>query len=160
MTPQRGERGDAGNAMVEFVFLGVLLFIPLVYVVVAVFDVQRAGYAASTAVREAGRAYVTAESTGLAEDRAEQAARLAFSDQGMDLAPGELRVSCSADPCLTPGAVVTVTVATQVPLPLIPTFGGRDAASVAVSARHDEVVDAFRSDKRSDAGPDADTGLP
>ena len=47
-------RSDTGNAMVEFTFLGVLLFVPLVYLVLAVLDVQRASYGASAAVREAG----------------------------------------------------------------------------------------------------------
>jgi hypothetical protein len=130
--------------MVEFTFLGVLLFVPLVYVVLAVFDVQRASYGASTAVREAGRAYVGADSVAEAEARAEAAARLAMADQGLELAPGELTVSCSADPCLTPGAVVTVELHTSVPLPWVPVLGDRPAASVSVDARHDAVVDAFR----------------
>ncbi len=137
--------GDAGNAMVEFTFLGVLLFVPLVYLVVAVFDVQRAGYASSTAVREAGRAFVRAESLGEAEARAREAARIALADQGLQLQPGQLDVTCSADPCLTPGAVVTVTLSLDVALPWAPVLGDRPAASVAVSARHDAVVDAFRS---------------
>ena len=135
---------DTGNAMVEFTFLGVLLFVPLVYVIVAVFDVQRAAYGASTAVREAGRAYVGASSTAEAEQRAEDAARIALADQGLELAPGELRISCSADPCLTPGAVVTVTLDTEVALPWVPVLSGRPTAAISVDARHDAVVDAFR----------------
>ncbi len=137
-------RSDTGNAMVEFTFLGVLLFVPLVYLVLAVLDVQRASYGASAAVREAGRAYVGASSTAEAELRAEAAARLALADQGLALAPGDLRVSCASDPCLTPGGVVTVTLETRVALPWVPVLGDRPAASVAVSARHDAVVDAFR----------------
>lgn len=137
-------RGDAGNAMVEFTFLGVLLFVPLVYVVLAVFDVQRASYGASEAVREAGRAYVSGTSTADAEQRAEDAARVALADQGLELGQGQLTVTCSADPCLTPGATVTVRVELQVALPWVPVLGDRPAAAVAVSARHDAVVDAFR----------------
>ena len=135
---------DTGNAMVEFTFLGVLLFVPLVYVIVAVFDVQRASFGASTAVREAGRAYVGASSTVEAEQRAEEAARIALRDQGLELEPGELRITCSADPCLTPGAVVTVTLDSQVALPWVPSLGGRPTAAISVDARHDAVVDAFR----------------
>lgn len=135
---------DDGNAMIEFTFLGVLLFVPLVYVVLAVFDVQRASYGASAAVREAGRAYVRADDTAQAERRAEEAARIALADQGLELRPGDLTVTCSADPCLTPGAVVTVRLATSVALPWVPVLGDRPVASVAVTARHDAVVDAFR----------------
>ncbi len=136
---------DSGNAMVEFTFLAVLLFVPLVYIVVGVFDVQRAAYGASTAAREAGRAYVGAATTAEAEERAEAAARIALADQGLELVPGELQIICSADPCLTPGAVVTVTFGTRVPLPWVPVLGDRPTAAVAVSARHDAVVDAFRA---------------
>lgn len=135
---------DSGNAMVEFTFLAVLLFVPLVYVILAVFDVQRAAYGASAAVREAGRAYVGASTTAEAEQRAEDAARVALADQGLELAPGQLRITCSADPCLTPGAVVTVTLDADVALPWVPVLGDRPAAAVAVTARHDAVVDAFR----------------
>ncbi len=131
--------------MVEFTFLGVALFVPLVYLVLAVFDVQRASYASTTAVREAGRAYVGAASTAEGEARALEAARIALADQGMELVVDQLRVSCSREPCLTPGGQVTVTYQARVPLPFLPTFGDRPAASVAVQARHDAVVDAFRS---------------
>ena len=145
---KRFRHDDAGNAMIEFTFLGVLLFVPLVYVVVAVLDVQRAAYGTSTAVREAGRAYVTAASAAEGEQRAEAAARIALADQGIELAPGELQISCSADPCLTPGAVVTVRIGTQVALPWVPVLGDRPAAAVSVDARHDAVVDAFRRSGR------------
>ncbi len=95
-------------------------------------------------MREAGRAYVTAASAGEGEQRAEAAARIALADQGIELAPGELQISCSADPCLTPGAVVTIRINTQVALPWVPVLSERPTAAVSVSARHDAVVDAFR----------------
>lgn len=50
------EIGDAGNAVIEFVFVAVLILIPLVYFVVAVASVQRSSVAVTHAAREAGRA--------------------------------------------------------------------------------------------------------
>ena len=53
---------DEGNAIVEFVVLAMLLMLPLVYVLLAVFRVQTASYALSSAALEAGRVFATAPS--------------------------------------------------------------------------------------------------
>ncbi|MEI2819397.1 MAG: hypothetical protein V9E81_03940 [Marmoricola sp.] len=112
-------RDDSGTAIVEFVWLAVLLLIPLVYVVLGVFEVQRAAYAASTAARSAGRAFVTSPSEAAARPRAQSAARLAFEDQGLAGAPLGLEVTCSPSPtnCLAPGSVVSIEVRSSVALP-------------------------------------------
>ncbi|MFI5955247.1 hypothetical protein [Cryptosporangium sp. NPDC051539] len=52
----RRPRGDDGSAIIEFVWGGVLLLVPLLYVVLAVFEVQRNAFAVTEAAREAGRA--------------------------------------------------------------------------------------------------------
>jgi Flp pilus assembly protein TadG len=65
---------DRGNAIVEFVFLAVLLMVPLVYVLLTVFKVQAAAYAVSSAAREAGRVYATSTDLESADDRAFAAA--------------------------------------------------------------------------------------
>jgi Flp pilus assembly protein TadG len=135
---------DAGSALIEFAFLGVLLFVPLVYLVLSVFAVQRAAYGATAAAREAGRAWATAGDDAEGRQRAYAAAALALGDQGLALRPSELTVDCPTTPCLSPGATLTVRVDTRVPLPLVPDLLGGDLASVAVSARHDAVVDAYR----------------
>ena len=49
---------ERGSAIVEFHFLGILLLVPLVYIMLAVLDVQRTAYAVTQAAREAGRLYV------------------------------------------------------------------------------------------------------
>ena len=51
--------GEQGSALVEFVFLAVLMMVPLIYLVMVLARLQAGSYAASAAVREAGRAYVT-----------------------------------------------------------------------------------------------------
>ena len=75
--------GDAGNALIEFVFIAVLILIPLVYFVVAIASVQRSTVAVTHAAREAGRAFATADSTDQGVQRAEVAVRLALADQGL-----------------------------------------------------------------------------
>ena len=50
-------RSERGSAIVEFQFLGILLLVPLVYILLAVLDVQRTSYGVTQAAREAGRIY-------------------------------------------------------------------------------------------------------
>ena len=46
-------RDEQGTAVIEFVWLAILLLVPLLYVVLTVFETQRAAYAASAAARSA-----------------------------------------------------------------------------------------------------------
>jgi hypothetical protein len=133
---------------VEFVFLAVLLMVPLVYVLLTVFRVQGASYAVSGAAREAGRVFVASADESGAADRARTAAAIALADNGIRLQDAALSIVCSADPCLTPGARVEVALAYDVGLPLVPRVLGRAPASVQVSSSHLQVVDRFRAGAR------------
>ena len=135
-------RGDEGNALVEFTYLAVLLMVPLVYVLLTVFQVQRAAFGVTEAARSAGRAYATADSAVQARLRAQEAADLAMRDQipGYDAAD----VSFPAGQVLVPGGTVTVTVRHDVTLPLIGGLFGRVEPTIPVRATHVEVVDAYR----------------
>ena len=142
-------RDERGSAVVEFSWLAILLMVPLVYVMLAVFDVQRASYGATAATRAAGRAFIIVPD-GMSEDdaraRAFEAARLAMKDQGIDLSPGQLTISC--DPaCLEPGSTVTVTLDTEVRLPLIPDALGGEPPAIHVSASHTEPYGDYREAK-------------
>ena len=136
-------RGDEGAAMVEFVLLAVTLAVPLCYLLLAIFDVQRAAYGASAATREAARVFIRAPSTSVGEQRAETAAALTLADHGIDMDPADLSISCSASPCLTPGATVQVSYRTHVRLPFLPAIGGTEVVSVPVFASHRQVVDEY-----------------
>lgn len=112
-------RDEGVTAVVEFVWLAILLLIPLIYLVLCLARIQAGSYAVTQAAREAGRAFVTAEDDGRAAARAQAAAEIAFVDQGFG-GIGHLDVSCSATPCLSPGEAVTTRAAVSVPLPLLP----------------------------------------
>ena len=135
-------RGDDGNALVEFTYLAVLLMIPLVYVLLTVFQVQRASFAVTEAARQAGRAYATADTTAAGVARAETAATLALGDQGLRL-DGPPEITSTAG--VAPDSQVTTTVQHRVVLPL---FGGLFAGAVPpnipVRATHVEHVDRFK----------------
>ncbi|CAA9320325.1 MAG: hypothetical protein AVDCRST_MAG29-490 [uncultured Nocardioidaceae bacterium] len=144
MTWRPRQRSEAGTALVEFTWLALLLLLPVVYVLLAVFDAQRASYGVSAASRSAGRAFVLAPDQGTAHQRAVAAARVALADQGVDL--GTVTITCSPVPeqCLFPGAVVTVTVEVQQPLPLAPDLLGGSAPTLRVASTHSEPYGTFR----------------
>ena len=145
---RRGEP-EAGNAIVEFVYLAVLLMVPLVYLLITVFRVQSASYAVSSAAREAGRVYVTSETVDDARSRALAAAGHVMADSNLPLRPDQLDITCSSTPCLQPGSRVNVVLTTSVALPLVPRlFTDRAPASVQVTSRHLEVVDRYRAAAR------------
>lgn len=141
----RGCRSEDGTAIVEFVWLAILLLVPLLYVVLAAFDVQRAAYAASAAARSAGRAFVTAPDQASGYARAEAAVRLAYADQHLDRAP-RVTITCRPRPhdCLTPGSVVRAQVASSVDLPLVPAALGDDTPRIGVDSDHREPYGTFR----------------
>ena len=137
----RRPAGDGGNAVVEFSVLAVLLMVPLVSVLLSVFEVQRASFGVTEAARQAGRAYATADDPAQGRARATAAAGLAMRDQGLD-----------CDGCLTgltgslePDAQVTARVEHFVRLPLLGEVLGGDRGGIPVDATHVEVVDRFRS---------------
>lgn len=143
-----GRRGvcgseDDGSAVTEFIVIVALLLIPLAYALMSVMQVQAASAATTHAVREAGRAFVTADSEAQGREDARAAAGIAFADQGFDLPRDAMRIDCEPRPCLTPGGAVTVTVDWSVPLPWVPTAIG-ERVSLPITARHEVPVDAYR----------------
>jgi hypothetical protein len=135
-------RSDRGSAIVEFHFLGILLLVPLVYILLAVLDVQRTSYGVTQAAREAGRIYVA---TG-DETAARLAAQVALEDQGVEVSGVDIRFECSISPCHQPGAEVAVIVGSVVRLPFVPDVLAEAVnAQIPVGATHVSVVDRYRA---------------
>lgn len=134
---------DEGRAIVEFIFLGLLLLVPLVYLVLTAARLQAAAFSASLAGREAGRAFVTGTHDADAHARAHAAAGLAFADFAFSDG-ATLGLSCDGSPCLRPEGTLTATARIEVELPLIPDFiASRVPSSVAISSTHVSTVDRF-----------------
>jgi Flp pilus assembly protein TadG len=137
-------RREHGTATVEFVWMTILLLVPFVYILVAVFDTQRASYAVSAASRSAARAYLQAEDVAAGEQRARTAARVALDDQDVR---AHVAITCqpSAADCLQPGSSVRVVVRTVQPLPLTPSVLGDQLGGIAVDSTHTEPFGTFRA---------------
>ena len=135
--------GDEGRAILEFIFLGILLLLPLTYLVLTAARLQSASFSASLAGREAGRAFVTAPSDEQGYARARAAASLAFGDFSFEEGAA-VSVTCDGSPCLRPDSSVTSTASIVVQLPLVPSFiASHVPASVTISSTHVASVDRF-----------------
>ena len=68
---RRGGDDERGSAVLEFLVVGVLLTLPVFYLVITLARLQAGAYAVSGAAREAGRMYVTATDDGAGSQRAQ-----------------------------------------------------------------------------------------
>lgn len=138
----RWQRED-GNALVEFVVLAVALLIPSLYLVLTLGSVQSAVFAADVIARDTARIHATETDPGRAEVRAREHARMILEDFGLS-GDEVAQISCTHDPCATPGGTVTAEVRLPVPVPgLGPVLG--DTGPVSVSAAHAAPVDRYRA---------------
>jgi Flp pilus assembly protein TadG len=141
---------DRGSAILEFIFVAVLVLIPLVYLVVAVAVVQRSRLSVTNAARDVGRAVAIANSQDEAELSARAALRLALQNQGMSASDAELKyVPASADcdsttvrPDLAPGSEFAVCVITHQDLPAVPSV--LSGHGVTLVGRYLVHIDEFR----------------
>jgi len=146
-------REERGSAVVELVWLGVLLLVPLLWIVLSVFEVQQGAFGVEAAARSAGRAYALAPSDAEGERRARAAARQALANQGLGEAPLRVSVTCTPYPsdCHRGTSVITVRIVTRVALPLMPDVLGGDKPSFALDASHTVPIGQYQ--EVGDAAP-------
>lgn len=120
----------------EFILLGLLLMVPLIYFVVTIGQIQGGMFAVVGAADQAAKAYVSQSEAGAARAAAEEAVVLAMRDYGFTPGAVTMDVACDQQDCLSSGAGVTVSIHLTVPLPMAP-FGEAlhlDAARLHASA--------------------------
>ena len=139
--------GDDGTAALEFVTAGLILLVPLIYLILAAATVQGGALAVEGAARQAARVFVQAPTPHEAAARAARAIDFGLADYGIAPEMASVTVSCSGTStgsCPARGAIVTVTVRLQVPLPLVPdVLDPSTAASVPVQATARQQVSRF-----------------
>ena len=129
---------DRGSAIVELVWLGILLLVPLLWIVLAVSQVQQGAFGVTAAARAAGRAYALAPDDAAGKRAAEEVARRALADQGLEDAPLRVIVTCTPYPhdCHNGTSVITVRIESSVELPLLPDALGGGQPRFALDATH------------------------
>lgn len=120
---------EEGNAVVEFIGWSVILVVPVLYLVVALAQIQATTFAVASAADAASRV-LEVDDSPYAMDNAQLAMQLSLSDQGIDADPsGSLSVTC-AHGC-TRGQAAMVEVSVGVDLPGFASLGiGRDVVVV------------------------------
>lgn len=136
--------GDGGSAVVEFVVLGTLLLVPVVYVILGLGAVQAASFAVVGAADQAAKTIALSEDPATAGGSARAAAATTMADFGFDRAAWTVDVACSAPGCSEPGSRITVTVRLTVPLPMTPVIGGSTLSAASVRSSATEILGRFR----------------
>lgn len=143
---RRTPAGDAGSAVVEFVGLGMLLLLPVVYLVLCLGRLQAAAFAAEGAAHEAARIMATSAEPEEAVRTSQEAVGMVLADQGFGDQAGAdaLRVACPSTPCGGADQPVTAEVTVEVVLPGVPAFvDGMVPTHVPVVARSTGVTERF-----------------
>ncbi|MGB4136007.1 MAG: TadE family protein [Microbacterium sp.] len=117
---------EEGSAALELITAGVLLLVPLVYLVIALGTIQEQTLGAEAAARHTARAIGQAPDAAAAAARAEAVLASVREAYGLDDVDVVLDCAPAGGECPRAGAVVTVTVRTRVTLPLVPPLGGLD----------------------------------
>ncbi len=137
---------DVGSAALEFVTVGMILFVPLVYLVLTMAAIQAGSFAAEGAARQAARVFVQSPTVADATGAARRALEFALADHGIDPDGAQIEVICAPDPdaCLTRRGIVTVRVELTVPLPLAPpVLVGDFPLAVPIAATATQQVSRF-----------------
>jgi hypothetical protein len=128
---------DDGSAALEFITVGVILLVPLVYLVIVLGVIQEQTLGAEAAARHTARVIALASDADSAAVRGDAVLEGITEEYGLD--PDGVLVSVVCEPagadCPSSGTTVTVTIGTRVRLPFVPAVFGLDRAlSIPVEA--------------------------
>ncbi|WP_460774311.1 TadE family protein [Microbacterium sp. GXF7504] len=129
---------DRGSASIEFLVGGLLLLVPVAYLVVALGLVQSGALGVEAAARHTARAIGTASDATDAERRAELILADVGREYGLPAETLEIDLACAgaSASCPDAGETLTVTVRARIPLPLVPpVLGLDDLTSIPVEAQ-------------------------
>ncbi|WP_310529772.1 hypothetical protein [Nocardioides sp.] len=138
-------RGERGSALVEFCWVGLILFIPITWIVISVFEVQRGAFAVNGAARAAARAFALAPDDATGVVHAQAVVDQTLDDQGGPGQTGTVHVSCEPFPhdCHTGTSLITVRIDSGVTLPFLPAILDDAQRSFRLTARHTVPIGQF-----------------
>ncbi|HWS50023.1 MAG TPA: TadE family protein [Microbacterium sp.] len=128
---------DDGSAALEFITVGVILLVPLVYLVIALGVIQEQTLGAEAAARHTARVISQAPDADSAASRSDAVLAGVIAEYGLDADAVRVGMTCTPAgvECPSAGATVIVTVATRVSLPFVPPVFGLDRiASIPLEA--------------------------
>ncbi len=110
---------EVGSAMIEFMLFGVLLLVPMTLGLADVANYYSVLMAGENAAREAARAFVLTSTAREANAESRAMAITVLADSRARYRNFNLRIECSASPCLTPGASVRAVLDLQARLRVV-----------------------------------------
>ncbi|WP_348639572.1 TadE family protein [Microbacterium aurantiacum] len=121
-------RNDDGSAALEFITVGVILLVPLVYLVLALGVIQEQTLGAEAAARHTARVISQAPDAETAAARSDAVLAGVIDEYGLDADAVQVSISCTPAraACPSAGATMIVTVRTSASLPLVPPLFGLD----------------------------------
>jgi hypothetical protein len=136
-------RSERGLALIEALLLGLVLIVPLIWVLGVLSSVHQGALAATSAAREAGVDAARARDLEGASMAVERAVARAFVDHGLD--PSDAVVRFSTAPRLARGGTVQVVVRYPVEVISAPLLGDIGGPAVWVDARNVTRIEPFGS---------------
>ncbi|WP_022886280.1 hypothetical protein [Glaciibacter superstes] len=136
---------DDGSASLEFITAGMILLVPIVYLILAMASIQAGAFAVEGAARQAARVYVQAPDETAAQAMVARAVEVGLADYGLESADANVEITCETPAaCLTRQSAVTVTVRLSVTLPLVPdVLSLQSAAAIPLQATATQTVSRF-----------------
>ena len=137
---------ERGSAALEFILVGMLLLVPLVYLIVSLGLIQGQSLGAEAGTRHIARALSTAEDADAARESADRILRSVVDEYALDAASVRMSMTChpAGRTCPEAGATMIVTITTDVALPLVPPVLGLDRlATVPIGASAAQKVSRF-----------------
>lgn len=137
---------ERGSAALEFILVGLVLLVPIVYLVVSLGLIQGQSLGVEAGARHLARTVSTAPDAATARERADRVLASVVEEYGLD--PASVHVSFACRPvsaeCPQAGSTLVVTVAARVALPLVPPVLGLERlASIPVEASAAQKVSRF-----------------
>ena len=134
---EREHEHERGSAPLEFIGVGLLLLVPLVYLVIALGAIQQQTLGAEAAARHAARAISLAPDAASALARGDAVIASVVREYRMPEAAVSVGIECTpqGSNCPHAGATVRVVIQSQVSLPFMPSFLGLDdLATIPIGA--------------------------
>ncbi|MFT4258283.1 TadE/TadG family type IV pilus assembly protein [Microbacterium sp.] len=122
---------EEGSAALEFITVGLILLVPLVYLIAALGLLQQQTLGVEAAARHTARVISQASDAETATLRTEQVLAGIVDEYGLNPDSVEIALSCTPTgvECPSAGATVTVVVSAMTPLPLMPPVLGLDRST-------------------------------
>jgi Flp pilus assembly protein TadG len=130
-------RNEDGSAALEFVTVGVILLVPLIYLVIVLGSIQEQSLGAEAAARHIARAVSLAPDPAAAAEQSQLVLDGILAEYGIAAETVDVSLTCepASAPCPSAGATAVVTVSITARLPFVPSVFGLDrAAEIPIEA--------------------------